>query len=143
MTGEISEASGSALDPVYRASEVIFGVLMAMSFIGSISVASDGREEIRTLLVAALGCNLAWGLVDGVMHLVSTKTQQRRNRALMARLRESRTSPAAVHCSPMNCHRRWPPVSAMTVSSCCASAWPAQLALRRGAISPGAMWVTQ
>jgi len=88
MTGEISEDSGSALDPVYRASEVIFGVLMAMSFIGSISVASDGREEIRTLLVAALGCNLAWGLVDGVMHLVSTKTQQRRNRALLARLRD-------------------------------------------------------
>lgn len=88
MTAETSEASGSALDPVYRASEVIFGVLMAMSFIGSISVASDGREEIRTLLVAALGCNLAWGLVDGVMHLVSTKTQQRRNRALLARLRD-------------------------------------------------------
>jgi VIT1/CCC1 family predicted Fe2+/Mn2+ transporter len=86
MTTSIAESSGSALDPVYRASEVIFGLLMAMSFIGSISVATDGREEVRTLLVAALGCNIAWGLVDAVMHLVATKTQQRRNRALLDKL---------------------------------------------------------
>ncbi len=83
------ESSTSALDPVYRASEVIFGLLMAMSFIGSISVATDGREEVRTLLIAALGCNLAWGLVDGVMHLVATKTQKRRNRVLLERLHAS------------------------------------------------------
>jgi VIT1/CCC1 family predicted Fe2+/Mn2+ transporter len=80
------QSSSSALDPVYRASEVIFGLLMAMSFIGSISVATDGREEVRTLLVAALGCNLAWGLVDAVMHLVATKTQKRRNHALLQQL---------------------------------------------------------
>jgi hypothetical protein len=79
--------AGTALDPVYRASEVIFGLLMAMSFIGSISVATDGREEVRTLLIAALGCNLAWGLVDGVMHLVATKTQKRRTRLLLESLR--------------------------------------------------------
>jgi VIT1/CCC1 family predicted Fe2+/Mn2+ transporter len=82
----ISESSDSALDPVYRSSEVIFGLLMAMSFIGSISVATDGREEVRTLLIAALGCNLAWGLVDAVMHLVGVKTQKRRNRALLQKL---------------------------------------------------------
>jgi VIT1/CCC1 family predicted Fe2+/Mn2+ transporter len=87
MSTSIADSSGSALDPVYRASEVIFGLLMAMSFIGSISVATDGREEVRTLLAAALGCNLAWGLVDAVMHLVATKTQQRRNRALLGKLR--------------------------------------------------------
>jgi VIT1/CCC1 family predicted Fe2+/Mn2+ transporter len=85
----IAEASSSALDPVYRASEVIFGLLMAMSFIGSISVATDGREEVRTLLIAALGCNLAWGLVDAVMHLVGVKTQKRRTRALMEKLHGS------------------------------------------------------
>lgn len=86
----IADASSTALDPVYRASEVIFGLLMAMSFIGSISVATDGREEVRTLLVAALGCNLAWGLVDAVMHLVGVKTQKRRTRALLERLHGSK-----------------------------------------------------
>ena len=94
MTTSIAESSGSALDPVYRASEVIFGLLMAMSFIGSISVATDGREEVRTLLVAALGCNLAWGLVDAVMHLVGIKTTKRRNRALLERLHGSNDAAA-------------------------------------------------
>jgi hypothetical protein len=94
MTAELAEASETALDPVYRASEVIFGLLMAMSFIGSISVATDGREEVRTLLIAALGCNLAWGLVDAVMHLVAAKTQKRRNRVLLERLRGGRDAAA-------------------------------------------------
>jgi VIT1/CCC1 family predicted Fe2+/Mn2+ transporter len=86
MSATVNEGSDTALDPVYRASEVIFGLLMAMSFIGSISVATDGREEVRTLLIAALGCNLAWGLVDAVMHLVARKTENRRNRALLQKL---------------------------------------------------------
>jgi len=89
-----AESSGTALDPVYRSSEVIFGLLMAMSFIGSISVATDGREEVRTLLVAALGCNLAWGLVDAVMHLVAMKTQKRRNRVLLEKLHGSKDAKA-------------------------------------------------
>ena len=86
MSATVNEGSDTALDPVYRASEVIFGLLMAMSFIGSISVATDGREEVRTLLIAALGCNLAWGLVDAVMHLVATKTQKRRTFVLLEKL---------------------------------------------------------
>jgi hypothetical protein len=90
MSATVNEGSDTALDPVYRASEVIFGLLMAMSFIGSISVATDGREEVRTLLIAALGCNLAWGLVDAVMHLVATKTQKRRNYVLLERLTAGR-----------------------------------------------------
>lgn len=95
MSTQATDAgSNSALDPVYRSSEVIFGLLMAMSFIGSISVATDGREEVRTLLVAALGCNLAWGLVDAVMHLVGIKTQKRRNHALLQKLHGSKDAAA-------------------------------------------------
>ena len=98
------QTSGSALDPVYRSSEVIFGLLMAMSFIGSISVATDGQEEVRTLLIAALGCNLAWGLVDAVMHLVGTKTQKRRNFMLLGKLRGG--ADAAPGASPRGPRRR-------------------------------------
>jgi len=66
---------------------VIFGLLMAMTFIGSLSVATAGREEVRTMMITALGCNLAWGLADAVMYLVRTVTERTRNRALLARLR--------------------------------------------------------
>nr|WP_256676140.1 VIT1/CCC1 transporter family protein [Pseudomonas sp. SCB32] len=66
--------------------EVIFGLLMAMTFIGSLSVATAGREEARTMLIAAFGCNLAWGLADAVIFLLRTWTERTRSRTLMARL---------------------------------------------------------
>ena len=73
-------ARKSILDPVERVSEMLFGLFMALTFVGAISVAESGRAEVRDLLVAAIACNLAWGLVDGVMHLVRTITD--RGRAL-------------------------------------------------------------
>jgi VIT1/CCC1 family predicted Fe2+/Mn2+ transporter len=75
-----------ALDPVDRASEVVFGVLMAMTFVGSISVAEASSEELHTLLVAALGCNLAWGITDAIMYLVGVGAEERRSHALLLRL---------------------------------------------------------
>lgn len=62
------------LEPIDRITEVIFGLLMAMTFIGSLSVATAGREEARTMLIAAFGCNLAWGLADAVIYLLRTWT---------------------------------------------------------------------
>jgi VIT1/CCC1 family predicted Fe2+/Mn2+ transporter len=71
------------LDPVERVSEVTFGVLMALSFTGALSVATAGREEVRTMMLTALGCNLAWGLTDAVMYLVGTVVEQSREVALL------------------------------------------------------------
>ena len=59
------------LDPLSRVSEVLFGVIMALTFTTTIDAASGGKGEIRTLLFAALGCNLAWGLVDAVMFMMN------------------------------------------------------------------------
>jgi hypothetical protein len=60
------------LDPVERFSEIIFGLVMVLTFTGSLAVADSGREEVRDMLVAALGCNVAWGIVDGVMYVVTS-----------------------------------------------------------------------
>lgn len=79
------------LEPVDRVTEVIFGLLMAMTFIGSLSVATSGREEARTMLIAAFGCNLAWGLADAVIYLLRTWTERTRSRTLMARLQSGTT----------------------------------------------------
>jgi len=78
--------NAGALDPVDRASEVIFGLLMALTFVGTLGAIEGGREELRTLLLAALGCNLAWGVADAVMYLVGVATQARRDHALLQRL---------------------------------------------------------
>jgi VIT1/CCC1 family predicted Fe2+/Mn2+ transporter len=58
------------LDPVDRASEILFGLIMVLSITGSLSVADAGRADVRTMLLAALGCNLAWGIIDGVFYLM-------------------------------------------------------------------------
>jgi len=75
------------LNPVDRVSELLFGLFMALTFVGAISVAESGRAEIRSLLAAALGCNLAWGLVDAVMYLVRTVTDRGREITLLRSVR--------------------------------------------------------
>jgi VIT1/CCC1 family predicted Fe2+/Mn2+ transporter len=74
------------LDPIDRVSEILFGLIMAVTIIGALSIATAGRNDVRTVLFAALGCNLAWGLVDGVMYLVRTLTERTRNRTLAAKI---------------------------------------------------------
>jgi hypothetical protein len=46
-------------DVADRVAELLFGLFMALTFVGAVSVAEAGREEIRAMFVAALGCNLA------------------------------------------------------------------------------------
>lgn len=60
------------LDPVDRISEVLFGLFMVLTFTGSLSVASAGRDDVRTMMIAAIGCNVAWGFVDAVMYVLRT-----------------------------------------------------------------------
>jgi len=43
---------------------------MVLTFTGSLSVAQAGRTEVRTMLLGALGCNLAWGIIDGAFYLM-------------------------------------------------------------------------
>jgi len=76
---DVPPESKRILDPLERISEVIFGVIMALSFTGSLSVASAGRAEVRTMLVGALGCNTAWGIVDGVMYVLGNLLLRNRN----------------------------------------------------------------
>jgi len=83
------------LDPAERVSEVVFGVLMALSFTGALSVAAAGREEVRTMMLTALGCNLAWGLTDAVMYLVGTAVERSRKVALLRKLVEAKSAEEA------------------------------------------------
>jgi hypothetical protein len=71
----------SVLDPVERVSEVLFGLIMVLTFTGSLSIATAGREDIRTMLIGALGCNFAWGIIDGILYLMGSLAE--RGRGLM------------------------------------------------------------
>jgi hypothetical protein len=70
MSNELIKSSKRVLEPYDRVSEVLFGLIMVLTFTGSLSIAEAGREDIRTMLIGALGCNLAWGIIDGVLYLM-------------------------------------------------------------------------
>ena len=57
---------------------MLFGLIMVLTFTGSLSVAEAGRDDVRTMLIGALGCNLAWGVIDGVFYLMACLAEKGR-----------------------------------------------------------------
>ncbi|MDB5339209.1 MAG: hypothetical protein JWN70_4828 [Planctomycetaceae bacterium] len=57
------------LDSSTRLGEVLFGVIMAMGITGAVRFGLAEANN-RELLIAVLGCNIAWGIVDGVMFVM-------------------------------------------------------------------------
>ena len=77
MSNPIADkASKRFLDPADRVAEVLFGLIMVLTFTGTLSVAEAGRADVRAMLVGALGCNLAWGIIDGVLYLMGCLAEQ-------------------------------------------------------------------
>jgi hypothetical protein len=64
------------LDLDQRRAEILFGLIMVLTFTGSLGVAEAGREDVRVMLIGALGCNLAWGIIDGVFYLMSSLAEK-------------------------------------------------------------------
>jgi len=114
VAGSAAQAPTAAvLSPVDRVSEVIFGLIMALTFTGSLSVATADRGEVRDMLIGALGCNIAWGLVDAVMYLLGTLTERGRNLGILREVR-STTDPARARSLITEA---LPPVLASTMDS--------------------------
>jgi len=90
MSEESRGARQRVLDPVERMSEVVFGLIMVLGFTGSMSVATAEHEEVRGVLIGAVGCNLAWGIVDGVMYLLTVLVERGRSLSIGRAVRASK-----------------------------------------------------
>lgn len=100
------------LDPVERISEILFGLIMALTFTCTLSVAESNREDVRIMLVSAIGCNIAWGLVDAVMYLLSLLSYRGHGARILRFIRGSNLSDRArAHISSA-----LPPVVASVIS---------------------------
>ena len=77
------------LEPIDRVSEVLFGLIMVLTFTGSLSVAEAGRDDVRTMLIGALGCNLAWGIIDGVLYLMGCMAEKGRGLLTLRAVRQT------------------------------------------------------
>src|SRR5512135_1314466 len=81
MTNDPVKSSKRVLEPYDRVSEVLFGLIMVLTFTGSLSVAESGRDDVRVMLIGALGCNLAWGIIGAILYLMGCLAEK--GRALM------------------------------------------------------------
>jgi VIT1/CCC1 family predicted Fe2+/Mn2+ transporter len=75
------------LDPSELTAEVLFGLIMVLTFTGSLSVAEAGPADVRAMLIGALGCNLAWGVIDGVLYLMGVLAEKSSSLNLLLRIR--------------------------------------------------------
>ena len=72
------------LDPASSLAEMLFGLIMTLTFTlgAGIIIEDEGREGARQLLIAIIGCNLAWGIIDAALYLVDELFDRGRLRRL-------------------------------------------------------------
>jgi VIT family len=89
MSEYSATAFGDVLDPMERISETLFGLIMALTFICSLGVATGANINVHTMLIGALGCNLAWGIVDGGLYLLARINDQGSRNLKLREIRQS------------------------------------------------------
>jgi len=66
------------LEPIERINEVLFGVVMVLTYTTAIAVGKDQGDAAHTMLMSALGCNLAWGIIDATIYLMGCIAEKSR-----------------------------------------------------------------
>ncbi len=77
------------LEPVERLSEILFGLIMALTITSAVSVATGDQNAVRTMLFAALGCNVAWGIIDAGMYLMARLGERGRTALAVRAVRDA------------------------------------------------------
>jgi hypothetical protein len=74
------------LDPATSMGEVLFGLIMTLTFTlgAGLIIEEEGREGARQLLIATIGCNIAWGIIDGALYLAGQLFDRGRLRKVTA-----------------------------------------------------------
>jgi VIT1/CCC1 family predicted Fe2+/Mn2+ transporter len=89
MPDELTARPGRVLEPMERISEILFGVIMALTFTCTLGVEIGDQDKVRTMLIGALGCNLAWGIIDAGVYLLTQVNNESRKIATLRAIREA------------------------------------------------------
>ena len=79
------------LDPASRMGEVLFGLIMVLTMTLTAEVAAGGHAPAHELLAAAIGCNIAWGIIDAFMYLMHILVTRGESVRLARAVREAPT----------------------------------------------------
>lgn len=79
------------LDPASSLGEIVFGLIMVLTITLGTGVATLAEPGARRALIgAAVGCNLAWGIIDGAMYIMNETFQRARRFRVIAAIRRSK-----------------------------------------------------
>jgi VIT1/CCC1 family predicted Fe2+/Mn2+ transporter len=81
------------LDPSEILGEILFGMIMVLTF--TLGAAVAGGYE-RGLLLAAVGCNVAWGVIDAALFVLSSRYARRRRGRLVRTIHAARDEASAL-----------------------------------------------
>ena len=83
------------LDPSRRLGEVLFGLIMALGITGAVRF-ELAEANNRDLFIAVLGCNIAWGIVDGVMFAMIALFERARKTRIVLSVQSAPTEKIAL-----------------------------------------------
>ena len=85
------------LDPGERLGELLFGLIMVLTFTLGAGIELQGdRDATRELLLAALGCNAAWGIIDAALYLMGRLSERGRLHRLVRKIQAAPGSEEAL-----------------------------------------------
>jgi hypothetical protein len=98
------------LDPSERLGEILFGLIMVLTFTlgAGVELAGD-REATRELLIAALGCNTAWGIIDAALYLMGRLSERGRIHRIVRRAQAATSREEALALVARELDERIPP----------------------------------
>ncbi len=88
MSASSSRLINRYLEPTSILNESVFGLVMTLTFtLGAGMVVKEGPDATRELLIGVLGCNLAWGIIDGMILIMGGMLERSQKGQLIMRLR--------------------------------------------------------
>lgn len=84
------------LEPSDSLAEILFGLIMTLTFTLAAGVlVREGPDAVRELLIATIGCNIAWGIIDGAFYLNGQLFERARLAKIGGRIRRAATEDEA------------------------------------------------
>jgi len=85
------------LAPEDTLNEILFGLVMVLTFtLGAGIAAGSDAGEARALIIGAIGCNIAWGLIDAVFYIMGLLFVRSRRSRLLEGFRAATNKTAAI-----------------------------------------------
>jgi len=87
----------SHLKPSESLTEIVAGLIMALTFTLAASVLTGGGQDgARAALLGAIGCNAAWGIIDAVFYMMTSAFDRNRRLRLARAIAATQDEAAAL-----------------------------------------------